>query len=153
MPFAFIRSIQRRWTLTVFHIFRLWVYAIRSFGAVAFRTRNAGVEENIAAPGNEPVGEGLGSESREFPSATEEQRKQARQAFIESIDLDAVCALAANFHGGRSCRVVGTESGSFNVCFFVAFSQDHPEWVVRIPIETALNDPWDKLQSEVSTLR
>lgn len=45
-------------------------------------------------------------------------------------------------------------SGSFNVCFFVAFGQDdEPEWVVRIPIEPALGDPWNKLLSEVTTLR
>lgn len=45
------------------------------------------------------------------------------------------------------------ESGSFNVCFSVAFDQEEPEWVVRIPIEPALDDPWNKLLSEVSTLR
>ena len=45
------------------------------------------------------------------------------------------------------------ESGSFNVYFFVAFGQDEPEWVVRISIEPALDDPWNKLLREISTLR
>lgn len=44
-------------------------------------------------------------------------------------------------------------NGSFNVCFFVEFSADEPKWVVRVPIEPAVNNPWDKLLSEVTTMQ
>lgn len=45
------------------------------------------------------------------------------------------------------------DSGSFNVCFFVEFDQDGPQWIVRVPIEPAVVNPWDKLLSEVTTIQ
>ncbi len=116
-----------------------------SLSVAAINSQNTEVE-NSAPEIKEPA-------AQEFPTATEDQHKQARRAFIESIDSDAVCALASRVHNGNPCHVVNRDSGSFNVCFFVAFGRGGPEWVVRIPIEPALDDPWDKLQSEVSTLR
>ncbi|KAI7772413.1 hypothetical protein LZL87_007774 [Fusarium oxysporum] len=91
--------------------------------------------------------------SDQFLVATEDQSIQARRAFIESLDLSAICALASKYNNDRSCRVVNKASGSFNVCFFVEFSADEPKWVVRIPIEPAVNNPWDKLLSEVTTIQ
>jgi len=148
-----IRLVRRRWPLAVLYLSRLWGHLLHLISVTAIKTWNAGVDENKASGVSEPAAGTLEPNPQEFPSATEDQRKQARKAFIESIDSDAVCTLASKFHNGRSCRVVGRESGSFNVCFFVAFGQDEPEWVVRIPIEPALDDPWNKLLSEVSTLR
>ncbi|KAH8821747.1 phosphotransferase enzyme family protein [Xylogone sp. PMI_703] len=97
----------------------------------AIKTWNAGLDENNASGVNEPVAGALEPNPQEIPSVTEDQRKQARKAFIESIDSDAVCALASKFRNGRSCRVVSRESGSFNACFFVAFDQDEPEYLKR----------------------
>lgn len=87
-----------------------------------------------------------------FP-ATEDQLNQIRKQFIESLDLDAVCALASRFNNGKSCQVVRKARGSFNICFFVEFEQDGPKWVVRVPIESSLDDQWNKLLSEVTTMQ
>lgn len=89
----------------------------------------------------------------EFPAATDEQSNFARRDFIDSLDTNAVCALASQHYSGKACRVVKKDSGSFNVCFFVEFYQDGPKWIVRIPIEPALDNPWDKLLSEVATIQ
>ncbi|RSL49711.1 hypothetical protein CEP54_012291 [Fusarium duplospermum] len=79
--------------------------------------------------------ETLKSNAQEFP-ATEEQEAQVKSTFIESLDLGAICALAS----------------SFNACFFVKFEQDGPQWVVRVPIEPILDNPWVKVLSEVATI-
>lgn len=84
---------------------------------------------------------------------TQEQRDSKRQAFIDSIDQDAIRALASKHNDEEPCRILNSASGSFNVCFFIEFLNSHTRWVVRIPIEPVIYDAWTKLQSEVVTMR
>lgn len=83
---------------------------------------------------------------------TPEQRARAEEDFISAIDEDAVRALASE-HRGLPCRILGTKRGSFNICYFISFDTNHPTWVVRVPIQPAINRPWEKLQSEVYTMQ
>ncbi|KND90594.1 hypothetical protein TOPH_04865 [Tolypocladium ophioglossoides CBS 100239] len=93
-----------------------------------------------------------GPDGQGFPT-TDDQDHEIKEEFIESLDPDAVCALASRYNNGKPCQVVNKDSGSFNVCFFVKFDQDEPEWIVRVAIETSLDNPWDKLLSEVTTIQ
>ncbi|KAK3298762.1 kinase-like domain-containing protein [Chaetomium fimeti] len=98
----------------------------------------------------------IGHAADEFPTMTDDQYRRLKNDFIESLDPNAVCALASKHNRGRPCRVVAKASGSFNVCFFVEFDGKGPEWAVRIPIEPAfelLENAWIKVQSEVATMR
>ncbi|ROT40647.1 hypothetical protein SODALDRAFT_338349 [Sodiomyces alkalinus F11] len=83
---------------------------------------------------------------------TPEQRESTRQTFIDSVDQDAICALASRHNDMKPCRILDSASGSFNVCFFVQFLDDHTRWVVRVPVEPVIYDVWAKLQSEVATM-
>ncbi|KAF5615665.1 phosphotransferase enzyme family [Fusarium tjaetaba] len=89
---------------------------------------------------------------RGFPP-TEQQLEARIKGFIDSIDKDAVCRLASRHNSHKSCRVVGHDRGSFNVCFFVLFDAENVTWVVRIPLEPVVCDAWAKVQSEVATMR
>ncbi|KAL2760493.1 hypothetical protein ACRALDRAFT_2024460 [Sodiomyces alcalophilus JCM 7366] len=102
---------------------------------------------------NELEARALGLDTQGFPALTDDQYNQKRKAFIESLDPDAVCALASQYNNGKPCRVVNQDSGSFNVCFFVDFDQEGPQWIVRVPIEPALDNPWEKLLGEVTTIQ
>ncbi|KAK0613147.1 kinase-like domain-containing protein [Bombardia bombarda] len=72
--------------------------------------------------------------------------------FIDSIDKDAICALASKHNGGLSCNIRCQSNGSFNVCFVVDFS-DGTTRLVRLPLEPAVHDVWDKVCSEVYTMQ
>ncbi|KAM4063675.1 phosphotransferase enzyme family protein [Hirsutella rhossiliensis] len=87
------------------------------------------------------------------PPLTSEQLKTREEEFISSIDRDAVCALASRYNHQKPCRIINSARGSFNVCFFVHFYTTGTKWVVRIPIEPAIYNVWEKLQSEVATMR
>ncbi|KAF4473368.1 phosphotransferase enzyme family [Fusarium agapanthi] len=89
---------------------------------------------------------------RGFPPI-EEQLEARIKEFIDSIDKDAVCRLASRHNSHKSCRVIGHDRGSFNVCFFVLFDTENVTWVVRIPLEPVVCDVWAKVQSEVATMR
>lgn len=102
---------------------------------------------------NEPEAGTPGFDSQGFPAATDDQRHQVRARFIQSLDSRAVCALASRYNNGKPCKVVNKDSGSFHVCFFVEFDHDGPRWIVRVPIEPAVDNPWDKLLSEVTTIQ
>ncbi|CAK7236621.1 hypothetical protein SCUCBS95973_009669 [Sporothrix curviconia] len=116
-------------------------------------------------------------DARSYSLTTEYQDETKQKAFYESVDQDAVCALATRIRGdGVPCRVVGKFAGGFNFCFFVQFD-DAPatgqagseagseagsggaekaagtQWVVRLPIGHAVDRPWDKVVSEVATMR
>lgn len=84
---------------------------------------------------------------------TPEQRDDEEESFIASIDRSAVCALASSHNDEKPCRIVNSVRGGFNVCFFIEFRNCITTWVVRIPIEPAVHGVWDKLQSEVATMR
>ncbi|EXL67384.1 hypothetical protein FOPG_16490 [Fusarium oxysporum f. sp. conglutinans race 2 54008] len=84
---------------------------------------------------------------------TPEQLHSQKQAFIDSIDHDAVCRLASRYNNEESCHIFDSKHGSFNACFFVEFPSSGTRWVVRIPIDPVVNEIWTKLQSEVATMR
>lgn len=66
--------------------------------------------------------------------------------------MDAICALASSCNNGKPCQVIDRKNGSFNACFFVKFGQGGPEWAIKVPIEPVLDNPWDKVLSEVATI-
>ena len=89
---------------------------------------------------------------------TEEQRLTRKTEYIQSINKDAVCALASRHNNGLPCRLdesTPVANGSFNVCFFVEFhtTAERTQWVVRVPIEPVVHRAWEKVQSEVCTMR
>ncbi|KAK3379043.1 kinase-like domain-containing protein [Lasiosphaeria ovina] len=87
-----------------------------------------------------------------FPP-TYDQIEGVLKAFIDSIDLNAVCSLASLHNSSKNCRMFrDAASGSYNVCYFVEFD-DGTQWVVRIPLEPCISNVWDKVQSEVATIR
>ncbi|KAH7176405.1 phosphotransferase enzyme family protein [Dactylonectria macrodidyma] len=65
---------------------------------------------------------------------TEDQYNQSKKAFIAPLDWDA-------------------KNGSFNICSSIEFDQGGQKWIVRVPIEPAADNLWDKLFSEVTTLQ
>ncbi|CAK7220500.1 hypothetical protein SCUCBS95973_004178 [Sporothrix curviconia] len=81
-----------------------------------------------------------------------EQLDAAKKAFVDAIDPDAVCSLASS---KASCSFFREQKGgSFNVCFFVEFDDEHrTRWNVRVAIMPVLRDAWAKVQSEVATMR
>ncbi|KAM4054407.1 hypothetical protein HRG_014884 [Hirsutella rhossiliensis] len=85
---------------------------------------------------------------------TPEQRDERRTSFITSINKGAVGVLASRYINQKECLVSDTiRHGSYNVCLFVAFPIDNTQWVVRIPVSPPVDDAWDKVQSEVATMR
>ncbi|GAB1317840.1 hypothetical protein MFIFM68171_08050 [Madurella fahalii] len=87
-----------------------------------------------------------------FPP-TAKQIEEGLKAFIDSIDPDAVCKLASLHNSSKACRIFrDPANGSYNVCYFVEF-EDGTKWVVRIPLEPYISNIWDKVQSEVATIR
>lgn len=87
-----------------------------------------------------------------FPP-TSEQIEEGLNAFINSIDPNAVCRLASQHNSSKTCWMFqDPANGSYNVCYFVEF-EDGTQWVVRIPLEPSIFNVWDKVQSEVATIR
>lgn len=142
----FVRLVRTTWTLAVVFLSKLWSQLLHFGGLTGINTSEINTPEM-----NEPEARTLGFNAQEFPP-TEDQDAQVKTAFIESLDPDAVCALASRHNNGKPCRVVSRVNGNFNICFFVKFSQDGPEWIVRVLIESILDNPWDKLLSEVTTI-
>lgn len=134
-----IRLVRSPWDLAASYLPKLWTHLLRLTRFVRPRPPSEASDSSIWP--NQPA----------FP-ATEDQRNQIRKQFIESLDADAVCALASRMNNGRPCQIVRTARGSFNMCFFVEFEQHGPKWIVRVPIESSLEDPWTKLISEVTTM-
>lgn len=85
---------------------------------------------------------------------TVEQRLNIRKEFIDSIDEKSVCRLASRYNNSKPCQIFQDSMlGAFNICCFVEFPEDNTRWVVRIPIEPYIYNVWQKLQSEVATMR
>ncbi|KAK5997542.1 hypothetical protein PT974_02905 [Cladobotryum mycophilum] len=72
-----------------------------------------------------------------------------KQEFVNSIDIEAVRAIASRNNHGKSCTVTEPLFGSFNVCFVIKFDSEDTTWVISIPSVPAVHDAWDKLRSEV----
>ncbi|KAH6715938.1 hypothetical protein BKA61DRAFT_631473 [Leptodontidium sp. MPI-SDFR-AT-0119] len=86
-------------------------------------------------------------------SPTAAQQESELQVFIDSIDPSKVCSLASRHNGFKPCRIFQEiVNGSYNVRFFVEFD-DSVKWVVRIPSESSVHNAWDKVQSDVATIR
>ncbi len=87
----------------------------------------------------------------EFPPAPKALR-DAANAFIQALQPEAIEALASHHNDGKPCKLLYRLFGSFNVCYFVEFD-DGIRWTIRIPIMPRLFQPWEKVQSEVATLK
>ncbi|KAG8418520.1 hypothetical protein J3459_012390 [Metarhizium acridum] len=59
---------------------------------------------------------------------------------------------ASKYNGGLPCEIRCQRQGSFNVCFILDFT-DGTTRLVRIPIEPAVHDVWDKVRSEAYTMQ
>ncbi|KAF5988315.1 phosphotransferase enzyme family protein [Fusarium bulbicola] len=158
---AIVRLFRMRWVSFLAYFPSLWdrLLQLASFSGTqtsTFQDQSNDAKNKVQAPdlsnsATDTSAASLGS--NQIPVLTEDQSIQARREFIESLDLSAICALASKYNSNKSCRVVNKASGSFNVCFFVEFVTDEPKWVVRVPIEPAVNNPWDKLLSEMTTIQ
>lgn len=83
---------------------------------------------------------------------TDQQRKQKTHEFIDSIDPSAIRALGSKYNDGLSCEIRCWCQGTFNVCYILDFP-DGSTRLVRLPIEPAVHDVWNKVQSEVYTMQ
>lgn len=83
---------------------------------------------------------------------TEQQIEATIQQFINSINTDAVCDLASKYNGGKTCKIISKDNGSFNICFSVHFEADNKTHIVRIPIKPVVRDAWQNVICEVTTL-
>jgi hypothetical protein len=90
--------------------------------------------------------------------------RKEREAFIKSLDVDAICRIASSHHDGIACNIFRPlVHGAFNVCLFVEFEAPSmqfgkaalaPErWVVRIPIIQRISWADEKLEAEVATMK
>lgn len=88
-----------------------------------------------------------------YPPTPEQLRAEVKR-FTDVISQDAILALASRYNNNLPCRLRdGTSQGSFNICFYVDFFTVGTIWVVRVAIEPAVCQAWDKLQSEVYTMQ
>ncbi|RSL84553.1 hypothetical protein CDV31_016689 [Fusarium ambrosium] len=84
---------------------------------------------------------------------TEQQIYRRSDTFFRSIDEDAIRALGTHHHSeGLQCEIKARYRGSFNGCFVLEFTDDST-LVVRLPLEPAVQDAWDKVRSEVCTMQ
>ncbi len=93
-----------------------------------------------------------------FPRFTGDEKSTVIEVFQNSIDYEAVCALASRYNNGVPCHVLSKSCGSFNASIVVEFDKQDDEkqtksWVVRLPIGPQVKDPWGKAVSEVATMR
>ncbi|KAM3503381.1 hypothetical protein MY11210_008733 [Beauveria gryllotalpidicola] len=95
---------------------------------------------------------GIKGDAQAEPEQDVTVSKRAKQKFMGSLSRDAIRKLASRYNEHKPCEIFGEDNGSFNACFFVLFPDDGARWVVRVPIETAFQQPWEKLQSEVATV-
>ncbi|RSL66087.1 hypothetical protein CEP54_003915 [Fusarium duplospermum] len=137
MFLALRRFILARWTSFLFHVSTLWGFLL--FQQEPVNNNTIDVQTGHDTPDHFPL--------------TEEQLEEKIDKFVDCLDEDAICRLASQHNGQKPCRVVGRDRGSFNVCFFIHFDEDGMRWVVRIPLEPVVQNAWDKVQSEVTTMR
>lgn len=84
---------------------------------------------------------------------TEQQIYRSSDTFFHSIDEDAIRTLGTQHHSkGLQCEIKARYRGSFNGCFVLEFT-DGSTLVVRLPLEPAVHDAWDKVRSEVCTMQ
>ncbi|RSL82728.1 hypothetical protein CEP52_016889 [Fusarium oligoseptatum] len=84
---------------------------------------------------------------------TEQQIYRCSATFLDSVDHDAIRALGTQHHvEGLQCEIKARYQGSFNGCFVLEFT-DGSTRIVRLPLEPAVQDAWDKVRSEVFTMQ
>ncbi|PTB81723.1 phosphotransferase [Trichoderma longibrachiatum ATCC 18648] len=116
---------------------------------------------SLSSKGDEPITDGPHDSINSRPSdmmadnypPSGEQLEERIVEFIDSIIESAVCRLASKYNGQKPCSIIGSSRGSFNVCFFVRFGVENATWVVKVPLEPVVLDPWAKVQSEAATMR
>lgn len=96
---------------------------------------------------------GIKGDAQALPEQDVTASKKAKQEFMASLSRDAIRKLASRYNEYKPCEIFGEANGSFNACFFVLFPDDGARWVVRVPIEIEFQQPWEKLQSEVATVK
>ncbi|KAM0741879.1 hypothetical protein ACQRIT_002056 [Beauveria bassiana] len=96
---------------------------------------------------------GIKGDAQAEPEQDVTASKRAKQEFMASLSRDAIRKLASRYNEYKPCKIFGEANGSFNACFFVLFPDDGARWVVRVPIEIEFQQPWEKLQSEVATVK
>ncbi|KAF5711124.1 phosphotransferase enzyme family [Fusarium mundagurra] len=146
---AIVQRFRMRWVSFFAYFSSFWDQLLQlsySFTPQAFGDQNLSnnAKNEVHTPELSKSATDTSASSIQFPAVTEDQSIQARRAFIESLDLSTIYALASKYNNNKSCRVVNKASRSFNVCFFVELAADESHWVVRIPIEPAVNNPWHK---------
>lgn len=151
---ALFRIIRSPWTLIVLFASKLWGSLLHFTGrtGTGITTLEKGTQNETRELYHLEAGHRR-LDHQGFPILTDDQTAQLKKAFIKSIDLELVCSLAASYNNGKPCRVADQKNGSFNICFFVEFDQEDLKWIVRIPIEPALDNPWEKVVSEVATIQ
>lgn len=84
---------------------------------------------------------------------TEQQIYRRSHNFFGSVDEDAIRALGTQHHiKSLQCEIKARYRGSFNGCFVLEFT-DGSTRVVRLPLDPAVQDAWDKVRSEVCTMQ
>ncbi|OAA60017.1 Protein kinase-like domain protein [Cordyceps fumosorosea ARSEF 2679] len=79
--------------------------------------------------------------------------EQRKEDYIRSINIRDVCALASYYHHNQPCTEFRERKrGSYNVCYFIEFPNDHTRWVVRFPLTPVLQDAHRKLDCEIATM-
>ncbi|KAI8681736.1 APH domain-containing protein [Fusarium keratoplasticum] len=146
MFLALRRFILAPWTSFLLHVSTLW-------GFLLFQQEDPRANDAANPVNNDTADAQADRDTANTFPPTEEQLEERIKKFIVSLDEDAICRLASQHNGQKPCRVVGRDRGSFNVCFFIHFDQDGGRWVVRIPLEPVVQHAWDKVQSEVATMR
>ncbi|OAR00013.1 hypothetical protein LLEC1_04496 [Akanthomyces lecanii] len=134
MLFTLIQSLLSRWKTLLWTLIRKW----------------SGM--TISPKSSRDVEQCIENEARDTLQPNTTHLQQTKEAFIRSIQPRAIEALAQKHNNQKPCRIFGRENGSFNVCFFLEFPDDGARWVVRVPIEPALQQAWEKLESEVATV-
>ncbi|KAK0609325.1 kinase-like domain-containing protein [Bombardia bombarda] len=84
---------------------------------------------------------------------TDQQVYRRTHDFFNSIDDGAIRALGARHHPRHlPCEIKVRYRGTFNGCFVIEHS-DGTTRVVRVALEPAVQDAWDKVRSEVCTMK
>ncbi|KAF5025447.1 hypothetical protein F66182_2470 [Fusarium sp. NRRL 66182] len=84
---------------------------------------------------------------------TEQQIYHRTDTFFRPIDDDAIRAPGTQHHiNSLPCEIKARHRGSFNGCFVLEFT-DGSTCIVRLLLEPAVHDAWNKIRSEVCTMQ
>lgn len=135
MLFTLTQSLLSRWATALWKFIRKWGAAV------------------VSVDPSPDIEQGIQCEAQNTAQPNATHLKFVKEAFIDSLQPHAIESLASTYNNQKRCRTFRKENGSFNVCYFVEFPEDGVQWVVRVPIEPALQHPWEKMQSEIATIK